>query len=167
MQADQLNNVNLSLDELKDKTDINSRVKINKRGKVKVPRRLIHCSDGILEEYSTDEDESDAEEEYQFPDPATLTWMGYAWYLTVKTAFGGLAVADYLGEKFAYWLGITSPKFEYELNQLQREAIEDKEEITLEQENRQAEMEIIKNAKMSLETPKSAKSDEVVVMKPS
>lgn len=24
-----------------------------------VPRRLIHCSDGILEEYSTDEDEDE------------------------------------------------------------------------------------------------------------
>ena len=36
MQADQLYNVDLSLDELKDKNDVNSRVKINKRGKVKV-----------------------------------------------------------------------------------------------------------------------------------
>ena len=69
-------------------------------------------------------------------------WLILSWY------FFSISVADYLGEKFAYWLGITSPKFEYELNQLQREAIEDKEEIVLEQENRQAEMEIIKNAKL-------------------
>lgn len=32
--------------------------------KKKVPRRLIHCSDGVLEEYSTDE-----EEEVKPPEP--------------------------------------------------------------------------------------------------
>ena len=29
--------------------------------KIKVPRRLIHCSDGVLEEYSTDEEEETPE----------------------------------------------------------------------------------------------------------
>uniref|UniRef100_H2Y2Q7 Uncharacterized protein n=2 Tax=Ciona intestinalis TaxID=7719 RepID=H2Y2Q7_CIOIN len=33
------------------------RFKLDKNGKIKLPRRLIHCSDGILEEYSTDEEE--------------------------------------------------------------------------------------------------------------
>lgn len=32
--------------------------------KKKVPRKLIHCSDGVLEEYSTDE-----EEEVKPPEP--------------------------------------------------------------------------------------------------
>ena len=48
---------------------------------LQVPRRLIHCSDGILEEYSTDEDESDEEEEYQFPDPVNMHCLvsGMGW----------------------------------------------------------------------------------------
>lgn len=165
MNTKNADDVNLELDEAS--TEPNSRAKINKNGKVKIPRRLIHCSDGILEEYSSDEDDNDAEEEYQLPNPATLSWLGYAWYLTLKTAFGGLAVADYLGEKFAYWLGITSPKFEYELNQLRREAIEDSEEIVLRQENREAELEIIRNAKLSQSLPANTRTDVPVEKKSS
>ena len=48
-------------------SDISPEVNINKQGKLKAPRRLIHCSDGTIEEYSSDE--SDTEEgDNQFPD---------------------------------------------------------------------------------------------------
>nr|CAB3244370.1 protein FAM177A1-like [Phallusia mammillata] len=116
--------------------------KIDKHGKVKVPRRLIHCSDGILEEYSTDE-----EEEEPPPPPvdvSKLTWPSYLWYQTLQTAFGGLAVCDYLGEKLAYIFGITSPKYQYAIDEIQRMEDEEQEDADLEAEERSAEDEFVR-----------------------
>ncbi|XP_076816400.1 protein FAM177A1-like isoform X1 [Clavelina lepadiformis] len=134
----------VSLEESKDTAVLcpDQRFKIDKHGKVKYPRRLIHCSDGILEEYSTDEEE---EEEPPLPpvDTSKLTWGPYLWYHTVQAAFSGLAVCDYLGEKLAYFFGITSPKFQYALTELDRMQEEEKEEEEIRAEERRAEEEFI------------------------
>ena len=53
------------------------------------------------------------------------------------------AVCDYLGEKLAYFFGITSPKFQYALTELDRMQEEEKEEEEIRAEERRAEEEFI------------------------
>nr|XP_002129010.1 protein FAM177A1-like [Ciona intestinalis] len=129
------------------------RFKLDKNGKIKLPRRLIHCSDGILEEYSTDEEEEEEEADLPVVDPSTLRWGPYIWYMTVKSAFTGLAACDYLGEKLAYFFGITTPKYQYELNQLKEMEAEADEEEIIAKEEREAEEKAIEQAMRILETP--------------
>ncbi|GFT90398.1 protein FAM177A1 [Nephila pilipes] len=95
----------------------------------KAPKRLVYFSDGILEEYSTDEDEFDNANQDTQPliDPKTLPWIPYFgywfWYMGSQT----LAVCDYLGEHLAWFLGITTPKFQYEIEQFEKMAKEEEE----------------------------------------
>lgn len=96
---------------------------------VKLPRRVLHFSDGILEEYSTDDDdEVDIDDSKPLIDPKTLPWMPYLWYLTTWLGARTLAVCDYLGEYLAYFFGITSPKFQYEIDEYKR-IVEEEEEV--------------------------------------
>jgi len=105
--------------------------------KNKVPKRIIHFSDGIVEEFSTDSEEEEEirkaaaiEEEkkkYALLDPKKLTWVPwvvwYAWFMG-STA---LSYCDFVGEKLAWWFGITSPKYYYELEEFKRMQEEEKE----------------------------------------
>ena len=75
--------------------------------KVKVPRRLIHCSDGIYEEYSTDEEELEQEmqeEERRLRniDPKKLGWIAWMFHYTWLGGSSFLGYADYWGEKLAW-----------------------------------------------------------------
>ncbi|XP_066282078.1 protein FAM177A1-like [Branchiostoma lanceolatum] len=104
--------------------------------KKKQPRRVLHCSDGIYEEFSTDE-----EDEVDEPtvDPKTLTWGPYLWFYTTFMAGRGLAACDFLGEKLAWFFGITSPKYQYAIDEYERMKRQDKEEQ--EEAEREAEAE--------------------------
>eukprot|EP00058_Branchiostoma_floridae_P004607 XP_002590095.1 hypothetical protein BRAFLDRAFT_123465 [Branchiostoma floridae] len=123
--------------------------------KKKKPRRVLHCSDGIYEEFSTDE-----EDEVDEPtvDPKTLTWGPYLWFYTTFVAGRGLAdsvgrvwycliscqcifsvACDFLGEKLAWFFGITSPKYQYAIDEYERMQRQDKEEQ--EEAEREAEAE--------------------------
>ena len=83
-----------------------------------MPKRVLHFSDGILEEYSTDEEEREErkkaaeEKQQQVADPSTMSWLPWALYLAWLAATNTLAVCDSVGEKLAWWLGITSPKYD-------------------------------------------------------
>ncbi|XP_019627532.1 PREDICTED: protein FAM177A1-like [Branchiostoma belcheri] len=106
--------------------------------KKKQPRRVLHCSDGIYEEYSTDEeDETDTQQPEV--DPKTLTWGPYLWFYTTFVASRGLAACDFLGEKLAWFFGITSPKYQYAIDEYERMQRQDKEEQ--EEAEREAEAE--------------------------
>lgn len=96
--------------------------------KKKLPKRLVYFSDGVLEEYSS-EDEMDATNDDTQPliDPKTLSWLPYIGYLMWWLGYRTLGVCDYLGENLAWFLGITSPKFQYELEQYQKMAKEEEE----------------------------------------
>lgn len=104
------------------------------RKKQRVPRRILHFSDGTLEEYSTDEEEEKAKKPPE-TDPKTLRWLPWFWYYFVVLSKGVLGAADTCGEKFAWWLGITSPKYQYildEYHRLKAEELKEKmEEETL------------------------------------
>ena len=87
--------------------------------KKKVPKRILHFSDGILEEYSTDEEEreearrqeEEKERSQQVENPSEMSWFPWLLYLAWMSATSTLRAADTMGEKLAWWLGITSPKY--------------------------------------------------------
>ncbi|XP_070578306.1 protein FAM177A1-like [Ptychodera flava] len=103
-------------------------IQLEEGKKKKVPRRILHFSDGTLEEYSTDEEEEEETPSEPPVDPKTLTWMPYIWYHTVSAAMGTLAVCDYLGEKLAWFFGITTPKYQYAIDEYYRNLKEEEEE---------------------------------------
>jgi len=102
--------------------------------KIKVPRRVVHCSDGVYEEYSTDEDELEErkrEEEKQrkraLIDPKTLSWYPWIFHMSWLTGSTILTYADHWGEKLAWFFGITSPKYYWELEEFKRMNAEEEE----------------------------------------
>ncbi|KAK3094003.1 hypothetical protein FSP39_022793 [Pinctada imbricata] len=112
--------------------------------KKKVPRKIIHCSDGILEEYSTDEEE-DKPPPPPPVNPRDLTWLPWFWYYLVTMARGTLSVADTCGEKLAWFFGITSPKYQYAIDEYYRLKAEEEKEKA--EETRR--LEILEERKLS------------------
>ncbi|XP_030854812.1 protein FAM177A1-like [Strongylocentrotus purpuratus] len=112
---------------------------------VKKPRRIIHFSDGVLEEYSTDEEDGEGEELAKAPpiDPKTLDWLPYMWYCMVKSGTTTYKVCDYLGEKLAYFFGITSPKYGYALSEYNRLEKEEKEELDRQMAEREEQKDLV------------------------
>ncbi|XP_019940165.2 protein FAM177A1 [Paralichthys olivaceus] len=108
------------------------------QGRVKVPRRTIYFASGeTMEEYSTDEEEEDpVQKDVVTVDPAKLTWGPYFWFQTWRMATSTISVCDYMGEKLASLFGITSPKYQYAIDEYHRIKKEEEEE---EEENRLAE----------------------------
>ena len=103
--------------------------------KKKVPKRILHFSDGILEEYSTDEEEREEarkqeeaeKEQSQAVVTSEMSWAPWLLYLAWLSASSTLRAADSLGEKLAWWLGITSPKYYYEIQEAKRMLKEEEE----------------------------------------
>ncbi|XP_018011891.1 protein FAM177A1 [Hyalella azteca] len=99
---------------------------------MKAPRRVLYFSDGTLEEYSTDDEQDDMcrthAETSQLVKASELSWIGWFGYQMITTSSRALAVCDYLGENIAYYLGITAPKYQYELEEHQRCLKEEEEE---------------------------------------
>ncbi|KAL6030459.1 hypothetical protein STEG23_004769 [Scotinomys teguina] len=92
--------------------------------KKKVPRRVIHFVSGeTMEEYSADEDEVDSPEKKDV-------------LATVDPEFCQPALCDFLGEKIASVLGISTPKYQYAIDEYYRMKKEEEEE---EEENRMSE----------------------------
>ncbi|OAF72149.1 hypothetical protein A3Q56_00090 [Intoshia linei] len=86
--------------------------------RVKKPRRIIHCSNGTLPEYSTDEESECGN--IQIADTSSMTWLHYAYHLSGTFGYKTLAWVDYFGSKIAWFLGITSPKYASEMNYYKR-----------------------------------------------
>ena len=106
--------------------------------KTKVPRRIIHCSDGVVEEFSTDdeddEDENDTLHDESAPpattvvNPQRLSWLPWVVHYTVFAGKGIFKYCDHYGEKIAWFLGITSPRYYYEIEDFKRTQEEEEEE---------------------------------------
>ena len=56
-----------------------------------------------------------------------MNWMPWMGYMAQKSANKSLEVCDKVGEKLAWWLGITKPKFLYEIEEYNRMKQEDEE----------------------------------------
>nr|CAD7195756.1 unnamed protein product [Timema douglasi] len=96
----------------------------------KAPRKVLHFSDGTLEEYSTDEDESDIVPTTAVTNeinPKTLTWGPWTLYHVATAGSKTLQVCDYLGESLANFFGITTPKYQYEIDEYHRMLAEEEE----------------------------------------
>ncbi|KAK8386097.1 hypothetical protein O3P69_010670 [Scylla paramamosain] len=108
----------------------------------KKPRRILHFSDGIMEEYSTDEEEEEEEKKRLNPnqmrvvDPKTMKWGPWLYYWMAYSGSSALSFCDYVGESLANTLGITSPKYQYELDEYNATLEEEKAE----KEREKAEM---------------------------
>ncbi|XP_059096670.1 protein FAM177A1-like [Tigriopus californicus] len=102
----------------------------------RVPRRIIHCSDGVIEEYSTDDEQADGsdlatESKMASPklDTKTLAWMPWMIHHTWFAGSTILSYCDFWGEKLAWIFGITSPKYYYEIEEFKRIEEEEKERM--------------------------------------
>ncbi|XP_060789774.1 protein FAM177A1 [Neoarius graeffei] len=111
--------------------------------KQKVPRRTIYFASGeTMEEYSTDEEDEEEEEERRKQatmstiDASKLKWGPYFWFHMWRVATNTVSVCDYLGEKLASLLGITTPKYQYAIDEYYRMK---KEEEEAEEEDRLSE----------------------------
>ncbi|KAJ8290303.1 hypothetical protein GJAV_G00011140 [Gymnothorax javanicus] len=142
-----LTNVNVSLGQNMDVEKSQNtgkdfeNVELGELGKKqKKPRKIIHFASGeTMEEYSTDEEEEEEPEKRELmsaPDPSTLTWGPYFWFHMWRVATSTISVCDYLGEKMASFFGITSPKYQYAIDEYYRIKKEEEEE---EEENRLSE----------------------------
>ena len=65
----------------------------------------------------------------QVVDPKSLAWVPWAVYLAWLAGTSTLAVCDSLGERLAWWLGITSPKYYYEIQEAKRMKREEEERL--------------------------------------
>jgi hypothetical protein len=82
------------------------------------PKRVIHFSDGTLEEFS-DEEERPEQIKSLAPqkEPKNMAWGEYLLYLTLSSGTKALGFCDYFGEKFAWFFGITSAKYQYAIDE--------------------------------------------------
>ncbi|KAF7395365.1 hypothetical protein HZH68_009415 [Vespula germanica] len=111
--------------EEKKESDLNDVVlqeNVCKTNAKKRPKRILHFSDGDLEEYSS-EDEVDKTQETKVVaeiDPHTLNWLPWTWYKTTWVGTKVLDGCDYLGEWLANFFGITTPKYQFEIDEFHR-----------------------------------------------
>ncbi|XP_043596257.1 protein FAM177A1 [Bombus pyrosoma] len=98
------------------------------RKSLKRPKRVLHFSDGDLEEYSEDEtDVPHINATVNQIDPKSLNWLPWAWYQTTSIGNKVLEGCDCVGEWLAGFFGITSPKYQFEINEFYRvQALENK-----------------------------------------
>ncbi|KAI4492135.1 hypothetical protein M0802_010032 [Mischocyttarus mexicanus] len=94
----------------------------------KLPKRVLHFSDGDLEEYSSEDevDKSQATKIVAEIDPNTLNWIPWTWHQTTFIGTKLLDGCDYLGEWLASFFGITTPKYQFEIDEFYRlQALQD------------------------------------------
>eukprot|EP00088_Acartia_fossae_P066168 TRINITY_DN8188_c0_g1_i2.p1 TRINITY_DN8188_c0_g1~~TRINITY_DN8188_c0_g1_i2.p1 ORF type:complete len:199 (-),score=61.34 TRINITY_DN8188_c0_g1_i2:802-1398(-) len=103
------------------------------------PKRILHFSDGVMEEYSSEEEQEGVDEGVEkspvaageggpVVDPRTLTWLPWIYYRAFAAGGSFVTILDTVGEKLAWWMGITSPKYYYEIQEALRvKAAEEKE----------------------------------------
>ncbi|KAK9730929.1 FAM177 family [Popillia japonica] len=95
--------------------------------KVRVPKRVLHFSDGVLEEYSDDETDNQSPTQQQIVDPKTLTWGPWLIFKAWAAGTSTLAAIDYMGEYLAEFFGITTPKYQSEIDEYERKEAKRKE----------------------------------------
>ncbi|CAL9686228.1 unnamed protein product [Knipowitschia caucasica] len=141
-----LTNANISLAQTMDNekgVDVSTCLEMRdmSQKKVKVPRRTIYFASGeTMEEFSTDEEEEEEEEPARkdvLPvDTSKMTWGPYVWFQMWRMATSTVSVCDYMGERLASLFGITTPKYQYAIDEYYRIKKEEEEE---EEENRLAD----------------------------
>ena len=100
--------------------------------KIRTPKRILHFSDGILEEYSDEENEtsSNVQTNTTTIDLSTLSWGSWLIYKSWTAGTMALSACDYLGENLAYFFGISTPKYWAEIEEYKRMQAEESERQT-------------------------------------
>ncbi|XP_041668295.1 protein FAM177A1 [Cheilinus undulatus] len=146
-----LTNVNVSLGQtmetdkspgrVTDYGGVEMRDRPDNKVRVKVPRKTIYFASGeTMEEFSTDEEEEEEEplkKDVITVDPSKLTWGPYFWFYMWRMGTSTISVCDYMGEKLASLFGITTPKYQYAIDEYYRMKKEEEEE---EEDNRLSEL---------------------------
>merc|ERR1712004_446166 len=110
----------------------------------KKPKRVIYCSDGVLEEYSTDEEdlqererEMKAEKEwnelpYEKTDTSKVSWFDFAKIIACRSFKRTQWASFWIGECVAEMFGITTPRYASAIKQAHEEEKQrlEQEEIT-------------------------------------
>ncbi|EAT45959.1 AAEL002777-PA [Aedes aegypti] len=112
---------------LKNKVDASANFIQNEKDievQVRAPKRVLHFSDGTLEEFSDDEqDQVDAAGKDTIMtdvDESKMNWSDWMVHKTCKLGSSVLAGCDYVGEGLASFLGITTPKYSFEIEEFKR-----------------------------------------------
>lgn len=96
------------------------------------PRRLLYFTSGETMGDSSEEEEK--EEPEKTVEPSTLPWGHYLWFWATYLARRSLLTCDFLGGKLADLLGLTTPKYQYAVDEYfsvqDQEEDEDGEEVT-------------------------------------
>ncbi|XP_030758335.1 protein FAM177B [Sitophilus oryzae] len=88
---------------------------------VKTPKRVLQFSDGVLEEYSTDEEEQEENKKTEIISAAdNLPWSTWLFYKALSAGNSFLSVIDYCGDHLAWFFGITTPRYYFELEEYKR-----------------------------------------------
>jgi len=87
--------------------------------KIRTPKRIVHCSDGVYEEYSDEEDEDEHHVDWlellTIDEPTNEQKMSYPWWATFKAARGLGHVLKYMdswGEWLADEFGLLRPVYQ-------------------------------------------------------
>ncbi|XP_050071321.1 protein FAM177A1 [Anopheles maculipalpis] len=136
--------------------------------RVRAPKKVLHFSDGTLEEFSDDEEDQVDKPEPAPVDESKLNWSEWMRYKTCKLGSTVLAGCDYVGEGLASFLGITTPKYSYEIEEFKRmqaeQQAEDRAIQTFVEQNRpQNSISEAPSATNTTTSPTSKDSSEVCV----
>ncbi|KAG8223577.1 hypothetical protein J437_LFUL003041 [Ladona fulva] len=88
--------------------------------------RVLHFSDGTLDESELEEDQPDSKDNLEVH-PKYLSWGPWMMYLTTTFGSKTLKAVDYVGESLANFFGITSPKYQYEIDEYEIMCSEEEE----------------------------------------
>ncbi|XP_045773774.1 protein FAM177A1-like isoform X1 [Maniola jurtina] len=86
------------------------------------PKRIIHFSDGVEEEIEEEKvnELQSAPETEQSVDPKNLSWGPWLSHYALKSGSSVLYAVDYAGESLATFFGITTPKYQIEIDEYER-----------------------------------------------
>ncbi|KAK9870015.1 hypothetical protein WA026_006110 [Henosepilachna vigintioctopunctata] len=84
---------------------------------------IVPSCDGILEEYSDDEVDCTPTEKKAVVDYAALSWGPWTWYKLWSAGSTTFNYLDAAGEFLAAFLGITTPKYYFELEEYKKNTL--------------------------------------------
>uniref|UniRef100_A0A3B4BMK1 Uncharacterized protein n=1 Tax=Periophthalmus magnuspinnatus TaxID=409849 RepID=A0A3B4BMK1_9GOBI len=127
--------------------------------KVKIPRRTIYFASGeTMEEYSTDEEEEvePVQKDVLPVDTSKMTWGPYVWFQMWRMATSTVSVCDYMGEKLASLFGITTPKYQYAIDEYYRIKKEHLQQRLMHEAERQFEQSKQQSDSTTMQQPESS-----------
>ncbi|XP_026330826.1 protein FAM177A1-like [Hyposmocoma kahamanoa] len=90
---------------------------------INTPSKVIHCSDGVIEDIHEEnvvEVASAPQNQVSEVDPKTLAWGPWFSHYACKSGSKVLNAVDYAGESLASFFGITTPKYQIEIDEYER-----------------------------------------------